>query len=434
MRFPWQRPVQRGTSAESLRGLVVVVGAGLAGLVAATTIIEAGHEVLIVEADGAPGGTSAHSTGWIWRYRKLEDHGRFAPAGSRELQERIWHELPECIPWLERRGARLRASGTANALTDGVRLDIPRCIDGLSGQLPSGVLITGTRVVSATRVDDADEPIELTLESLGGVRTRRRAARVIFAGGGFAANLVRVARAAHVADRVRDTWFVRAADGADGSSQDVARQLGVRVDEAAGASYARMMPRGAIRTGIDWARGALPVGAGGEVIDGRGRLLSWSSDDWADTQRTWQLATSSGTGWIVVEPSRLEMELSYGTVRQTLAYADSYGARVMTGAVGTLAEHLEQQLGVELEPSARNAANLATHAIETCVGVTHTLGGIEVDVDCRAGMGSEAPHDVLAAGVDVGGIALGGYTSGLAQALVLGRRAGRTAAGVSASG
>jgi fumarate reductase flavoprotein subunit len=48
--------------------------------------------------------------------------------------------------------------------------------------------------------------------------------------------------------------------------------------------------------------------------------------------------------------------------------------------------------------------------------VTHTLGGLRIDSRARV----EGVDGIYAAGVDAGGIALGGYASGLAQALVLG--------------
>jgi hypothetical protein len=53
--------------------------------------------------------------------------------------------------------------------------------------------------------------------------------------------------------------------------------------------------------------------------------------------------------------------------------------------------------------------------VETVAGVTTTLGGLAVDERALAADG------VFAAGNDVGGIATGGYSSGLAAALVLGR-------------
>ena len=59
----------------------------------------------------------------------------------------------------------------------------------------------------------------------------------------------------------------------------------------------------------------------------------------------------------------------------------------------------------------RDDGSLAVHVT---AGVTHTIGGIRVDTRGRAADG------VWAIGADAGGIASGGYASGLAQALVLG--------------
>jgi len=61
--------------------------------------------------------------------------------------------------------------------------------------------------------------------------------------------------------------------------------------------------------------------------------------------------------------------------------------------------------------------------IHVIAGVTHTLGGIRVDDRTRV-LGVDG---LYAAGADVGGISSGGYSSGLATALVLGRRAAEEA-------
>jgi succinate dehydrogenase/fumarate reductase flavoprotein subunit len=62
------------------------------------------------------------------------------------------------------------------------------------------------------------------------------------------------------------------------------------------------------------------------------------------------------------------------------------------------------------------------------VGVTHTMGGLRVDEAARVLRDDDTPIEGLyAAGVDVGGIATGGYASGLAQALVLGLVASESA-------
>jgi hypothetical protein len=56
--------------------------------------------------------------------------------------------------------------------------------------------------------------------------------------------------------------------------------------------------------------------------------------------------------------------------------------------------------------------------------VTHTIGGLRVDEHARV-VGTD---DLWAAGADAGGFSTGGYASGLAAALVLGRRAAEDAA------
>jgi hypothetical protein len=64
-------------------------------------------------------------------------------------------------------------------------------------------------------------------------------------------------------------------------------------------------------------------------------------------------------------------------------------------------------------------------AVHVAAGVTHTLGGLRVDTRGRV----DRVEGVWAAGVDAGGVALGGYASGLAQALVLGLAAAEDIAG-----
>ena len=54
-------------------------------------------------------------------------------------------------------------------------------------------------------------------------------------------------------------------------------------------------------------------------------------------------------------------------------------------------------------------------------GITTTVGGLAIDARCRAADG------VFAAGADAGGVMAGGYSSGLAAALVLGRTAAEEA-------
>jgi succinate dehydrogenase/fumarate reductase flavoprotein subunit len=70
----------------------------------------------------------------------------------------------------------------------------------------------------------------------------------------------------------------------------------------------------------------------------------------------------------------------------------------------------------ETEPLPGGGLRVRVHA-----AVTHTYGGVKVDTRARAADG------VWVAGVDAGGVSDGGYSSGLAQALVLGLAAAEDA-------
>ena len=67
-------------------------------------------------------------------------------------------------------------------------------------------------------------------------------------------------------------------------------------------------------------------------------------------------------------------------------------------------------------------------AVHVMAAVTHTIGGLCINERAQVVDGRGTPIDGLyAAGADAGGISTGGYASGLAAALVLGRIAAETA-------
>ena len=80
-------------------------------------------------------------------------------------------------------------------------------------------------------------------------------------------------------------------------------------------------------------------------------------------------------------------------------------------------------------PSCRSSRRAGTvAAVRVAAAITHTIGGLRVDEQARVLDEHDEPIDGLfAAGADVGGISTGGYASGLAAALVLGRAAAETA-------
>jgi succinate dehydrogenase/fumarate reductase flavoprotein subunit len=99
-------------------------------------------------------------------------------------------------------------------------------------------------------------------------------------------------------------------------------------------------------------------------------------------------------------------------------------------ADGTLSRRVRERTVGDMIEAARAAGAAVerrdgTLIVEVVAGITTTLGGIRVDERARAADG------LFAAGADVGGISTGGYSSGLAAALVLGKLAAEEAVRVS---
>jgi fumarate reductase flavoprotein subunit len=90
---------------------------------------------------------------------------------------------------------------------------------------------------------------------------------------------------------------------------------------------------------------------------------------------------------------------------------------------------------VEAAPTRMDPAGLpfpapegAVAAVRVKPGITHTIGGLRIDTGARVLDRRGLPiENLYACGADAGGIAAGGYASGLAAALVLGRVAAETA-------
>jgi succinate dehydrogenase/fumarate reductase flavoprotein subunit len=350
---------------------LVVAGAGMAGLAAAAEARRLGAEPVVLEKLGRPGGSMRLSSGVIWRHRDFARFREECPGGDERLQELLFARLDDDIRWLESLGAPVVERETGNPLTAGTRFDP----EGLTSAL---------------------------VEAAGGVRLRAAvleppaAAPLVLATGGFAASgeLLRE----YVTPYAQDA-FLRAAPGSTGD--------GLRIGLAAGAStsagleqvYARAMPApparvapgDLVRLSQLYARHAHVTNERGERYETR----TWSETDVAQ----WQLRQPRARAWFTVPATALGERVRERTVAEMVDAAEAAGAPVRRG------EH--------------------DVTVETVAGVTTTLGGLAIDEHARA-----APA-VFACGADAGGIATGGYASGLAAALVFARIAARSALGES---
>ena len=340
----------------------------MAGLVAAAELRRLGAEPEVLEKGDRLGGSMALSTGMIWRYRRFEEFRAECPQGDERLQRLVSEHLDRDLDWLESLGAPVRSGETGNPRTVGRHFDPAGLVRALGGA-------AGPRVRLGRAVTELpDRPL-------------------ILACGGFAASRELVRR--HITPEA-DGLLVRASPWSTGD--------GLRLGGAGGASlsggmdefYGRAMP--VVPATIDesqfvagvqlYAHHATVRNASGETYQAR----TWSEVDVVQ----WMARQPEGRAWFEVRPEDLGRRVRERTVGEMIDWARSAGAEVTT---------------------TRSAVTVPVRA-----GITTTLGGLRIEPDGRAAPG------VFACGADAGGISTGGYSSGLAGALVLGRVAARAAA------
>jgi succinate dehydrogenase/fumarate reductase flavoprotein subunit len=335
----------------------------MAGLAAAARARELGAEPLVLEKGDRPGGSMLLSSGVIWRHRTFEGFRADCPGGDPELQEAIVEQLDEAIEWLESLGAPVLEHETGNPLTIGKRFDTRGLTDAL------------LRVIGDDSVRLLERGLTPSQEPL------------ILCTGGFH---VRLARELGLPIR-GNPW-------SEGDGLDLALGRGGETAGALDEFYGRAMPAGIAIDEAEFVPLSQLYGQFAEVVseDGTQRFegeVSWSETNLVQAIARWP----GGRAWYRVQESSLGERVRERTVADMIDQARAAGAVVRQ------------------EPPFTSVLVQAS--------VTQTLGGLLVDSRSRV-VGAE---NLFAAGADAGGIATGGYSSGLAAALVFGRIAAEEA-------
>ena len=203
---------------------------------------------------------------------------------------------------------------------------------------------------------------------------------LVVATGGFAVRYAREHR-----------LLVRCNPWSEGDGLDFARERGAEVAGDLEEFYGRAMPAPpATVAETDYVRLS-------QLWDSEARFVNEDGDEffpgppaWHESDLAQAIARQpGGTAWFVVSSD----------------YRDDPRVEALRGAGGTIVEEFGE---------------LSLHV---AAAVTHTQGGIRVDEQARV----TGVDGLFAAGADVGGISTGGYSSGLAAALVLGRVAAESA-------
>jgi fumarate reductase flavoprotein subunit len=192
--------------------VIVVAGAGMAGLVAAARLRELGRDVIVHEKGTRVGGSMLLSSCVPWRHLEWEAFRQECPAGDPGLQRLVWERLDSALDWLQALGASIVEPTTGNPRTVGRRFD------------PRGL----TRLLAARAG-------EIVLASDG---CAVEADVTILCTGGFAASPELVARYVAPAGPLR----LRAAPWSTGDGLEAALARGAATKGSLGEFYGRNMP------------------------------------------------------------------------------------------------------------------------------------------------------------------------------------------------
>ena len=309
------------------------------------------------------------SSGVIWRHRTLEGFRAECPGGDPGLQELIVDQLDERLDWLESLGARVVRRETGNPRTIGRRFTPRDLVTALMRH--AGDVLLGEPVS-----ETPDEPL-------------------VLATGGFGADLAR-----------RLSLPLRASPWSEGDALALARGLPPRRRREWTSSTAARCPRRLRKWRHTTSCGCRrSTAATPPCWTRRERPLESENGAWHENDLVQEIARRpQGHAWFLVGEDVLGRPVGDATVRDRIDAAREAGGTVVR----------PDELPFTAPPDAR-------YAVHVTASVTHTIGGLVVDPEARVLRDDGTPVEGLyAAGVDVGGIATGGYSSGLAAALVLG--------------
>jgi succinate dehydrogenase/fumarate reductase flavoprotein subunit len=345
---------------------LVVAGAGMAGLCAAARARALGADVLVLEKGDRAGGSMRLSSGFVWRHESFDGFRSECPDGDDALQRVIFDRLDEGIDWLDSLGAPIVTRETGNPRTRGARFD------------PEGL----TRaLVAAAGAIELGEPL----------RELPRDVPVVLATGGFQGDtdLVR----AHVTPEA-DHLLLRANPWSAGDGLRLGLAAGGTTSPGMAEFYGRNMPAPPARvTEADFVPLSQLYAQHATVFAGDATFAArtWSEIDVVQ----WTARRPGARAWYRVPDAGLGEHVRERTVAEMVDAAEAAGAPVERDADGV--------------------------TVEVRAAITTTVGGLAVDAHAQAADG------VFAAGADAGGVMAGGYSSGLAAALVLGRVAAESA-------
>ena len=441
----------------------MVVGAGMAGLVAAVRAQQVGAAVVLLEKGEAVGGTMAMSGGGIWCLQTYEGLRQAVPRGDADLCRTLVEDFPGAIQWLEDLDAPVVETPAApyKGLDRWTFNMEPGCPQFAAHMLQvfqdgGGALSLNTSAMTL-EMGDAGEITGVVARTAEGTRVIEAGA-VILATGGFQGNPDLMSR---YFGQWADRLILRANPRSTGDGLLLGVAIGAATSHSMSSFYGHLMPGPPAEVPRDdfvaythyFSDEAVLVNLRGE------RFTDESLGDEMNAQAV--AREPEALAFIIYDDDvyrdHAVRKLSGDRVSDTF-----YGSRDL-GAPAAVAQTIEELAGemrglgvygdgvlaTLREFNAAAEAGQAAHlriprrekanplvkppfyALCLTPGVTFTLGGLRIDADARVIDRRGLPIDGLyAAGADGGGVYNEHYGGSLCLGLVFGRRAGQHAAGV----
>lgn len=442
---------------------VVVVGAGMAGLVAATDLA-ADVDVLVVEKAESVGGAMRISNGIVWTYLPHERLRERAPDGDPALQRVLADRFEDDLDWLAGAGADLSDP----------EFDVPGT--GREMDPPSFAEHARERIEAAGGEVRTETPFEsLATEdgAVAGIRARRpdgttlavEASAVVLATGGFQGNERLVEQ--YVVDDAADL-YLRSVPECTGDGFLAAEDAGAKTTGGLGTFYGHTLaapPASFSRS--EFADATQYYGYAAVALDRHGERFTDESESSLEETLTQDVAAhTDGRAYYVFDATVAERTFGYETAADIHATAADLGARTATvptlDAVGEtldgwgvdgrraveslLAYNRALRDGRQPDPPRADERTPLDEppfrVVEVKPAITFTMGGLAVAESMAVkrrststsgfAVGEVTTDDgtipgLFAAGNDVGNVHRRRYVGGLAVALVSGRVAAESA-------
>ena len=436
---------------------VLVIGGGMAGLVAALQAQALGARVTVLEKGPAVGGSLALSGGTIWCARTVDDLRRLVPRGDPDLGAALVADFEPGIAWLRGLGATLTPLPSEPHRSVYWTEPNPRVfVATLLARFESG----GGRVVteasvSSLRFDTAGAIEGVVARMPNGLRSFS-APSVILATGGFQGN---PAMRAQYFGPWADRLITRGNPHSTGDGFWMAANAGAAPSKAMSSFYGHLLPAPPAQVPVnDFIGFTMYHSEQSVLLNLRGeRFTDESVGDETNCQAV--ARQPEALAWLIYDDvvyRNFARRPGGGGARATDTFYESkaLGAPAATASSleelaaavdalgghgpGTLAALREFNAAVgagaaaQLRIPRRAKANPVTtppfYALAVTPGITFTLGGIRIDPNARVLDRAGRPiAGLYAAGADAGGIHNEQYAGGLCLGLVFGRRAARGA-------